>query len=92
MGISMDTAATLASAGYTAAQIAEGAASKGVAEAEYAEMLAKEANTKSTGLAAVASFILTSANTLQQKGLKALIKSWRSQLTAKFADIAATWG
>jgi hypothetical protein len=37
----MDMAATLASAGYTAAQIAEGAAAAGVTQAEYAEMVAK---------------------------------------------------
>lgn len=91
-GISLDMAATLSSAGYTAAQFTEEAAVEGVTEAEYAEKLAKDANTKSTGLAAVASFILTSAQTLQQKGLKGLIKSWWGQLKAKFADITATWG
>ena len=91
MGISMDAAATLASAGYTTAQIAEMAAARGVSEAEMAELLVKEANTKATGSAAIAQFILASANTLQQKGLKALIKSWWQQLTAKFADIKATW-
>lgn len=92
MGISADVAASLASAGYTAAQIHEMAVTKGVTDAQMAEMLVKDANTKKTGLAAVASFILASAQTLQQQGLRALIKSWWSQLAAKISDIAATWG
>jgi hypothetical protein len=40
------------------------AAAKGVTQAEMAESLVKDANTKKTGLAAVASFILASAHTL----------------------------
>jgi hypothetical protein len=54
-------------------------------------MLVKNANTKSTLMQSLATFVLTSAQTLQQKGLGGLIKSWWAQLSAKFADVGATW-
>lgn len=90
-GISIETAASLASAGYTAAQIAEEAASENLTEQEYAEGLAKQANTSKTGLAAIASFILASAHTLQTQGLKALIVQWWADLKAKVSNTVATW-
>lgn len=92
LGVSYDQAAIMASAGYTAAEISEAAATQNLSATEVVEGEIKKQNTKATGLAAVASFILASAHTLQTQGLKGLIKSWWAQLTAKFADIGATWG
>ena len=91
LGVSYDQAAILASAGYTAANISEAASVSGVGAAEAAETILKKENTEETNKATFASFMLSSAHTLQQVGLKGLIKSWWSQLTAKFADIKATW-
>lgn len=90
-GVGYENALILAKSGLTMAQLQEMASTNGVTVAEQAEMLVKNANTKSTLMQTLATFLLTSAQKLQEGGLKGLIKYWWSSLSAKFADIGATW-